>query len=308
MRRSSSLFATVCALLVQALPAQATSFATFVSSNGTDAGSCPITAPCKTFQFAHDQTTAGGSIIVLSSGSFGAVNITKSISILADGAEALIDSKVACPNSGTAAICVSGALAVYLRGLTIDLNKGASDGINFASAKILHVQNCLIRRVAVGIRFTALNFATQLFVSNSAFLDSTLGIDIESFTGGSYRAALDNIHLDNNSFDGILLKASSGSNKAIIRNSVAAASGSTGVQVEGGGGSVNIMIDRTVLARNGIGFAVSGPSSVGRIGDSTITGNGIGLDSTPSPTLSYVTNDIIGNGTDGAPTGTLTPK
>src|SRR4029077_12685850 len=82
--------------------------ATWVGGTGTDSGACPITAPCKTFQYAFTQTLAGGTINVLSPGSFGPLDITKSVSIVADGVEALIQSPMSCPVGGHfAAICIS---------------------------------------------------------------------------------------------------------------------------------------------------------------------------------------------------------
>jgi hypothetical protein len=53
-------FAAGCVLLASATLAQA-AIETWVSGTGTDAGNCPKTAPCRTFQFAHDQTNNNGS-------------------------------------------------------------------------------------------------------------------------------------------------------------------------------------------------------------------------------------------------------
>ena len=47
------------ALLLHTAPAQAAP-RTWVSSAGTDTGTCPRTAPCATFNFAHGVTDAGG--------------------------------------------------------------------------------------------------------------------------------------------------------------------------------------------------------------------------------------------------------
>src|SRR5690349_9687173 len=66
-------------------PAQAQSNRTFVSGRGFDSNPCSLAAPCRTFQRAHDQTNAGGEIDVLDPGGYGAVTITKAISIQAHG-------------------------------------------------------------------------------------------------------------------------------------------------------------------------------------------------------------------------------
>jgi hypothetical protein len=311
LRSLSPIAAAVCTLLANA-PAQATSLATFVSGTGTDTGTCPITAPCKTFQFAHNQTTAGGTIIVLTGGSFGGVNITKSISIVAEGAAALIDATVSC-GAGTfpAAICItSGATVVHLRGLTIDLNNADQIGIEFNSGKALHVQNCVIRRTKIGVGFNASSPASELFVSNTAVVDNAAtAITADASGSGSYSVTFDRVHLDNNGGAGLFVFASTGANTATVRNSVAAGNGSSGIALTASGGSVNVMIDRTVLSHNNSGVDASAANTAARIGDSTITGNVFGLaHASGGQILSYKTSDVIGNGTDGTPTGSLTMK
>src|SRR6266568_3695702 len=65
--------------------AQAQATRTWVSGVGDDANPCSRTAPCKTFAGAISKTAAGGEISVLDPGGFGAVTITKSITIDGDG-------------------------------------------------------------------------------------------------------------------------------------------------------------------------------------------------------------------------------
>jgi hypothetical protein len=141
------ILAIACGLLAGATTAQAVP-ETWVSRTGSDGGTCPITAPCKTFQAAFFQTTTGGTINVLTSGNFGPVAITKSISIVAQGVEAVISTA-----AGGAAIRVLAGAAdiVSLRGLTIDVS--GSQGISFVSGAALHVQNCVIRKTTNGINF-----------------------------------------------------------------------------------------------------------------------------------------------------------
>src|ERR1700682_3069860 len=62
--------------------AQAQASRTWVSGVGDDANPCSRTAPCKTFAGAISKTAVGGEINVLDPGGFGAVTITKSISII----------------------------------------------------------------------------------------------------------------------------------------------------------------------------------------------------------------------------------
>src|SRR5262245_10548241 len=82
--RRSSLSVTIAAtslLLLASAPAHAQAFRTWVSGVGDDANPCSRTAPCKTFAGAISKTQVNGEINCLDPGGFGAVTITKSITI-----------------------------------------------------------------------------------------------------------------------------------------------------------------------------------------------------------------------------------
>src|SRR5207249_277425 len=72
-----------CAGMVALLPnaAQAQATRTWVSGVGDDVNPCSRTAPCKTFAGAISKTAINGEINCLDPGGFGAVTITKSITI-----------------------------------------------------------------------------------------------------------------------------------------------------------------------------------------------------------------------------------
>src|SRR5690349_24845245 len=102
----------VLAFLVASLTipsaANAQATRTWVSGVGDDVNPCSRTAPCKTFAGAISKTAAGGEISVLDPGGFGAVTITKSItingtgthgSILSSGVTGVIVNTASDPNS-----------------------------------------------------------------------------------------------------------------------------------------------------------------------------------------------------------------
>src|SRR5258708_18987785 len=64
-----------------AAPANAQATRTWVSGVGDDANPCSRTAPCKTFAGAISKTAAGGEINCIDPGGFGALTITKAITI-----------------------------------------------------------------------------------------------------------------------------------------------------------------------------------------------------------------------------------
>ncbi len=119
---------------------------TWVAPNGSDAGTCVSTAPCRTFAYAYTQTSVNGSINVAAPGSYGPLTISKAISIVADGVQAAILTA-----AGGAAIKVQAPGAIVsLSGLTIDMRGSANDGISFVSGAALHVHRSVIRKAGVG--------------------------------------------------------------------------------------------------------------------------------------------------------------
>src|SRR6201998_504538 len=79
------VIAILAAVVIAGAPAYAQATRTWVSGVGDDANPCSRTAPCKTFAGAISKTAPCGEIDVLDPGGFGAVTITKCISIEADG-------------------------------------------------------------------------------------------------------------------------------------------------------------------------------------------------------------------------------
>ena len=70
---------------------------TWISGVGDDANPCSRTFPCKTFAGAISKTAAGGEIDVLDPGGFGAVTITKAITL--DGGYGQVGSILAAGGS-----------------------------------------------------------------------------------------------------------------------------------------------------------------------------------------------------------------
>src|SRR5216117_319211 len=84
MKKSSLSTLAFCAAFgaaIAATPAAAQATRTWVSGVGDDVNPCSRTAPCKTFAGAISKTAAGGDIDALDPGGFGAVTITKGMTI-----------------------------------------------------------------------------------------------------------------------------------------------------------------------------------------------------------------------------------
>src|SRR5215468_9003188 len=71
----------VCVPVLSADLAHAQATRTWVSGVGDDVNPCSRTAPCKTFAGAISKTAPSGEISVLDPGGYGAVTITKSLTI-----------------------------------------------------------------------------------------------------------------------------------------------------------------------------------------------------------------------------------
>lgn len=114
---------------------------TWVSGVGDDANPCSRTAPCKTFAGAISKTAAGGEIDALDPAGYGAVTITKAITI--DGGGGQVASVLV---SGTNGIVVQAGPSdvVILRNLRINGIGTGINGIRFLSGKDLNVESCYI--------------------------------------------------------------------------------------------------------------------------------------------------------------------
>src|SRR5436190_3111857 len=82
-----SVTATLVVIFLSSSDAQAQATRTWVSGVGDDANPCSRTAPCKTFAGAISKTAAGGEIDALDPAGYGAVTITKAITIDGGGGQ-----------------------------------------------------------------------------------------------------------------------------------------------------------------------------------------------------------------------------
>ena len=124
-------FLALAVLADGAANAQATR--TWVSGVGDDVNPCSRTAPCKTFAGAISKTAAGGEISVLDPGGFGAVTITKAITINGDGQIAGILASL------TNGVIVNAGVndRVVLRNISINGVGNGINGIRYLAGKSL---------------------------------------------------------------------------------------------------------------------------------------------------------------------------
>lgn len=284
MNRVSILIASIAAGIAVcslASPASAQSSRTWVSGVGDDANPCSRTAPCKTWAGAISKTATGGEIDVLDPGGFGAVTITKSITIDGGGFPA-----GALTSAGVSGIIVNATSTstVILRNLQVS-GPGAR-GLYVVAAKSVTLQNVDIYGMA------------------------GCGVCVQASPAAKVR--IDNSRISNNTGDGVLVTATGGvGNRVTVHGSSVAGNGGAGVHVGPASGTsyAYAFVYGNLIVDNNDGILDDGTSSNIRISDNDISGNVTGLRTLNSgKILSFQDNRISANNTDGVPTGTLSVK
>ena len=294
------------AVILPGAPALAQATRTWVSGVGDDANPCSRTAPCKTFAGAISKTAAAGEINCLDPGGFGALTITKAISIL-------------CAESGEAGVLVSGTNGitvvagatdvVFLQGLDFEGLGISTNGISFTSGAVLHVDKCVIHQfgtngISVTLSAPGEVFVTNSFISeNGAGVASGAGISISpASSGGNTTFEIANTFVTNNNHGiNVTNTASGGTIAGTIESSTSSGNSKAGIAASSAGTAVNVMIDNTVSSNNGTtGVTAIGTGAVIEIGRSTASGNATGFaPATGGIIRSYGNNQVDGNPTTG---------
>ena len=281
-RLSFRLLAIAIFTLAFASMAQAQATRTWVSGVGDDVNPCSRTAPCKTYAGAISKTADKGEISTLDPGGFGAVTITKNLtidgtngqgfgSILASGTSGVIinDSLTATPNT----------VVVTLRNLSINgASTTAGSGIRFIAGRSLIVEDCDIfgfvgtGSVGRGISVELTSSSPKnVFVKDTNITNCTVGMRIGQ-TSSIVAALLDNVNID------------------ATGNQVA---GTTGVELAAGGFAVirDSTISRFQNGVNNTGGANSGATLVGSTLFSNTTGINAGASTARSSMSQFLLND-----------------
>ena len=289
----TAIAGTALMLLVSA-SANAQATRTWVSGVGDDANPCSRTAPCKTFAGAISKTATNGEINCLDPGGFGAVTITKSITIDCHEVFASILA------SGTTGIIINITNAadvlqtVRLRNLNI-----SGSGNNAQSGLI-------------GIRIIA---AQLVYIDDVLVSDFTQhGINDQRITGG--RLHILNTTVRNNLGAGILVSPASGSTRidvdmdhvtsvgnnegmvfnngprVQINNSISSNNTDEGVASTSSTGSTTVNVNRSMVSNNGGAAMATNGTSMLRFSDTDIAFNGTAFS---GATLTFGSSRITGN-------------
>jgi hypothetical protein len=159
-----------------ALPSLAAAQATrtWVSGVGDDANPCSRTAPCKTFAGAISKTAAGGEISALDPGGYGAVTITKAITINGDGTLASVLA------AGVNGIIINAGASdvVILRNLSLQGVGTGLNGIRFLAGRALIVENVTIQKFTLAGIDVNLGTAGSVAVKNTTISGGLTGVRV----------------------------------------------------------------------------------------------------------------------------------
>jgi hypothetical protein len=272
MKARKLILLTGTVLFVVSL-ANAQASRTWVSGVGDDANPCSRTAPCKTFAGAISKTAAGGEIDALDPAGYGAVTITKAITI--DGGGGQVASVLV---SGTNGIVVQAGTndVVTLRNIQINGIGTGINGIRFLAGKALHVENCTIS----GFTTRGIDIATsgggQVEVLNTIVRDNN-DSGIKSLnTANTVSVSIDHSKFINNRQFGVF---ASDFSKFSIRNTTSASNGNIGFLAQAANGTAVINLVDSIASNNSIGVQAGGntaPTTI-RIGRMSLLGNPTGI-------------------------------
>lgn len=141
LRFTLNLLALAVLTLAFTSVASAQATRTWVSGVGDDANPCSRTAPCKTFAGAISKTADGGEIDCLDPGGFGAVTITKGITIDCDSGP----GGTLVSGTNGIVIAASAAQVVTLRSVNVVGLGTSPNGVQINSAKEVHLVDMNIK-------------------------------------------------------------------------------------------------------------------------------------------------------------------
>jgi|SRR5215217_756069 len=305
-----------------AAPAAAQATRTWVSGVGDDVNPCSRTAPCKTFAGAISKTAAGGEINCIDQGAYGAVTITKSITLDCVGVTAGVLA------SSTNGITVNAAATdtVFIKGLDINGAPPGSPGLNgirFLAGGALYITDTVIRNFTGaapngnGILFApsgnAELFVTNTIITSNGAVGSGAGIEVKPTGTGSAKVTLQGASLNNNVNVGLRVDTAgstgSGVQLALKDSSFAGSASGIGI-VASASPIITGTISNSVIANNtSIGIVTNGSAATVRMSGNMIVNNATGvLAAGSSSLLSFGDNLLAGNTSDGVFTGAVLLK
>jgi hypothetical protein len=224
---------------------------TWVSGVGDDVNPCSRTAPCKTFAGAISKTASPGIINCLDPGGFGAVTITKSITIDCTGTLGSVLS------SGVQGVIINGLTTSNIVLRNIDIN-GAGTTLGTNGVNLIQAGSLIVDHVTIG------NYSGQGIIASNG--SNTPKVDVV------------NCVIDNVNANGIILFNGGGGVKMMVAHTQVLNTGANGIYASGGANVVELR-DVNVSKAAGVGFQIDNGSSTAYLEGVTLFANATGLNS-----------------------------
>jgi hypothetical protein len=306
----SAILGGIFLALLQAAPAQAQATRTWVSGVGDDVNPCSRTAPCKTYAGAISKTAVNGEINCLDPGGFGALTITKSISVVCDYTEGGV---LAASVNGFIINAPAGSI-VTLKGQDVECIGTGINGIEMINVGVkLHIHKTQIRNCRAsggngnGILIAPSSGAAKVTIADSYITDnggtaSNAGLLVRPTAGATANVSIYRTQFEANT-NGIFFDGAGGGGGSVITMKDGTLSENTGngIAVSSTGSAMVATITDTLIVSNAVGAATGGASAFLRLGSNTIASNGTGVSNGGGTMQSFKNNQIVGNTADGTP-------
>ena len=279
LKKLALSLAVVGAALVPLLfsaPAHAQASRTWVSGVGDDANPCSRTAPCKTFAGAISKTAAGGEINCLDPGGFGAVTITKSITI--DCHDVFGSVLVSGTNGINIQADNTNAKTVRLRNLNVTGITGLGiNGIRITGATtsntVVVLEDIMVDGFSQrGITDERSGGGKLLIVNTTVRDNGAAGIGVLPAAAVAIAASINNARV----FNSVIGLSTGNGSQVMVNNSVFSGASNIGVDVETGATAV---IDNSVVSGNTTGLFITAGATL-RVSNSDVAFNGTGVNGT----------------------------
>lgn len=293
----NTLVVVVFTLAVASI-AQAQASRTWVSGVGDDVNPCSRTAPCKTYAGAISKTARNGEISTLDPGGFGALTITKSITVNGGGGGQGYGSILASLVNGIVINITDAAdteKTVRLNHLDINGFTNGLNGVRILAANVVHIENTFID----GFRSAAPNgngiiiaagATTQVHVRNTV-IRNCLNDGIQASTGtGQVVLSVVNSKISKN---GNGIRALTNVVGSIVGTEVNVST--IGIDADGAGTQLNI--DSCNIAFNGTGVQSGAGAGIARLSNNFIAQNSTGVHVAGGQVFTSGTNRLLGNTT-----------
>jgi hypothetical protein len=265
---------------------------TWVSGVGDDANPCSRTAPCKTFAGAISKTALGGIINCLDPGGFGAVTITKSITIDCTGTMGSVLS------SGVQGVIVNGLTNSQVVLRAIDINGAGTtlgtNGVNVIQAGSVSLYDVNIANYSTtGLTATNGSNLISIYLDSCQILNSAKGINMANTGTGIAKLRVESSAIEHNSNIGVHITGVNGA--AFISHSNISANTNANFQVDQSSSVCFLEGDFLTASATGIIAGTGVNTPVIRLSRTTVTGNTTNGISGSGQTICFSNNVIAGN-------------